>query len=196
MLSFASWAFDSSLDELFVTLAVGGTICIPNDEERANDLVGFINRMGINAVDLPQTVANLFCSSEVPSVEVVIIGGEEMSKATIERWCKHVALINAYGPTEASVTSVAEVMKPDMGAVRIGKGVGCRLWIVNPNNRQQLAAIGQVGEQLLEGPILAQGYLNDPVKTLASFLESPSWSVFFFPSVSRLYCTGDLCAYD
>ncbi|KFZ11044.1 hypothetical protein V502_07777 [Pseudogymnoascus sp. VKM F-4520 (FW-2644)] len=196
MLSFASWAFDSSLDELFVTLAVGGTICIPNDEERTNDLVGFINRMGINAIDLPQPVANLFCSSDVPSVEVVIIGGEEMSKATIERWCKHIALINAYGPTEASVTSVAEVIKPDMGAVRIGKGVGCRLWIVNPNNRQQLAAIGQVGELLIEGPILAQGYLNDPVKTLASFLESPSWSVFFSPSVSRLYCTGDLCAYD
>ncbi|KFZ20070.1 hypothetical protein V501_00313 [Pseudogymnoascus sp. VKM F-4519 (FW-2642)] len=171
MLSFASWAFDSSLDELFVTLAVGGTICIPNDEERTNDLVGFINRMGINTVDLPQSVANLFYSSEVPSVEVVIIGGEEMSKATIERWCKHVALINAYGPTEASVTSVAEVMKPDMRTVRIGKGVGCRLWIVNPNNRQQLAAIGQVGELLLEGPILAQGYLNDPVKTSASFLE-------------------------
>ncbi|OBT84035.1 Nonribosomal Peptide Synthase (NRPS) [Pseudogymnoascus sp. 03VT05] len=196
MLSFASWAFDSSLDELFVTLAVGGTICIPNDEERTDDLVGFINRMGINTVDLPQSVANLFYSSEVPSVEVVIIGGEEMSKATIERWCKHVALINAYGPTEASVTSVAEVMKPDMRTVRIGKGVGCRLWIVNPNNTQQLAAIGQVGELLLEGPILAQGYLNDPVKTSASFLESPSWSVFFSPSVSRLYCTGDLCAYD
>lgn len=107
MLSFASWAFDSSLDELFVTLAVGGTVCIPNDEERTNDLVGFINRMGINTVDLPQSVVNLFYSSEVPSVEVVIIGGEEMSKATIERWCKHVALVNAYGPTEASVTSVA-----------------------------------------------------------------------------------------
>ena len=196
VLSFASYAFDNCLDEELLTLAVGGTVCIPTEDEKMNDLVSFMNRMQVNAADIPQSVANLYKPRDLPFVKVFIMGGEAMSKATIEQWGGAVDLINAYGPTEASVTSVAEMKLQNSRSARIGYAVGCRVWIVDPDNRQQLAALGSIGELLLEGPNLAQCYLNDSVKTASSFIYCPDWAHNFFPPVSRLYCTGDLCAYD
>ena len=196
VLSFASYALDNCLDEELLTLAIGGTVCIPTEDEKMNDLVGFMNRMQVNTADIPQSVANLYRPNDLPFVKVLIMGGEAMSNATIKQWGGTVDLINAYGPTEASATSVAEMKPQNSRSARIGYAVGCRVWIVDPDNRQQLAALGSVGELLLEGPNLAQCYLNDPVKTASSFICSPNWAQEFSPPVSRLYCTGDLCAYD
>ena len=196
VLSFASYALDNCLDEELLTLAIGGTVCIPTEDEKMNDLVGFMNRMQVNTADIPQSVANLYRPNDLPFVKVFIMGGEAMGHATIEQWGGTVDLISAYGPTEASATSVAEMKPQNSRSARIGYAVGCRVWIVDPDNRQQLAALGSVGELLLEGPNLAQCYLNDPVRTASSFICSPDWAHNFFPPVSRLYCTGDLCAYD
>ncbi|KAL4971302.1 hypothetical protein BDW66DRAFT_163793 [Aspergillus desertorum] len=44
-------------------------------------------------------------------------------------------------------------------------------WVVNPASIGQLVPRGTPGELLIEGPQLARGYLNDPVKTAASFIQ-------------------------
>lgn len=58
--------------------------------------------------------------------------------------------------------------------------------------------IGAVGELLIEGPLVAGGYLNDPTRTAAVFLaQPPSWLASFGPPPprSRFYKTGDLARY-
>ncbi len=53
---------------------------------------------------------------------------------------------------------------------------------------------------LLEGPLIGMGYLNDPEKTAAAFIEDPPWLLRGGPGVpgrrGRLYRTGDLVRYN
>jgi len=49
--------------------------------------------------------------------------------------------------------------------------------------------LGCVGELLIQGSTLARGYLKDPEKTKASFIDPPNWAS---DGSSRVYKTGDL----
>jgi len=93
----------------------------------------------------------------------------------------------------------------------IGPAIGCRTWITDPMDHNKLAPIGTIGELIVEGPNIAQGYLKDEKKTHASFLQSASWQSLIcdnstnagsFPSSPagqimdrRLYKMGDLVKY-
>jgi acyl-CoA synthetase (AMP-forming)/AMP-acid ligase II len=73
-------------------------------------------------------------------------------------------------------------------------------WVVDPENHDRLAPLGSVGELLVEGPILARGYLNDADKTAAAFINDPAWLLEGCEGHGgrrgRLYKTGDLVRYD
>lgn len=77
----------------------------------------------------------------------------------------------------------------------IGTAVGCATWIVDPEDSNRLLPIGAVGELVIEGPGVAKGYLNDPVRTDKSFIRPPSWMPRGRASGQRLYRTGDLAKY-
>ncbi|KAJ5230977.1 hypothetical protein N7489_011685 [Penicillium chrysogenum] len=78
----------------------------------------------------------------------------------------------------------------------IGCGVTNNTWIVSYDS---LALIGAIGELWLEGPLVGRGYLNDPEKTDAAFVEDPLWLLYGGPGRprrrGRLYRTGDLVRY-
>ena len=68
---------------------------------------------------------------------------------------------------------------------------------MNENDYTRLAPIGVIGELLIEGPLLARGYLKDPDKTSRAFVKDPSWLVQLRKrSGLRLYRTGDLARWD
>lgn len=66
-----------------------------------------------------------------------------------------------------------------------------------PSDPTRLAAVGAIGELLLEGPFLARGYLDQPEATSAAFIELPAWrqQISGCPS-QRLYRTRDLVQYQ
>ena len=70
-------------------------------------------------------------------------------------------------------------------------------WIVDPSNAGKLAAIGAIGELLIEGPCVSRGYLNEREMTAAAFIDSPPWLHTFRSkgTESRLFKTGDLVQY-
>ncbi|CZR66659.1 uncharacterized protein PAC_16560 [Phialocephala subalpina] len=55
-----------------------------------------------------------------------------------------------------------------------------------------------VGELLIEGSILAQGYLDEPEKTATAFIQSPKWTTRFqsLGHPRTFYRTGDLVQYN
>jgi thioester reductase-like protein len=88
-------------------------------------------------------------------------------------------------------------LKSKQDASRIGQPLSCRVWITDPNDRDILNPIGVPGELLIEGPLVARGYLNNPSLTEKSFILDPSFiGQYGFSPGRRMYCTGDLVQQD
>lgn len=85
-------------------------------------------------------------------------------------------------------------------ATHLGKGFGLLTWVVDADNHDVLLPLGCIGELLLEGPLVGQGYLDDPAKTAAAFIDNPLWLLEGSPHHTgrpgRLYKTGDLVRLD
>lgn len=109
----------------------------------------------------------------------------------------------AYGSTESPNCSVSRHMGPSSNPQLIGKLTGSVGWVVEPDNHHKLVPLGAVGELLVEGPILARGYLNDTKRTTEAFIEPPGWFSTFYERNNewsrrggRMYKTGDLVQYN
>ncbi|RDW67211.1 Nonribosomal peptide synthetase 8 [Aspergillus mulundensis] len=201
VLQFASYTFDVSIGETFTCLMSGGTLCIPNEEERLNDLAGVINRLNANVVYLTPSVASLLHPSQVPGVHTLALGGEAVRKENVLMWADQTYLVNIYGPAEASVWSTGLTRVPRSASPRnIGFGLGARMWITQADDPSQLCAVGAIGEILIEGPIVARGYLKDESKTAAAFIYPPKWLAEFdqlgWQRQNKMYRTGDLAHYN
>ncbi|KAH6623991.1 hypothetical protein B0J18DRAFT_409502 [Chaetomium sp. MPI-SDFR-AT-0129] len=193
VLQFAAHTFDASLVEILTPLMVGACVCIPDEHDRLNDLAGAINRMKVDHAVLTPSFINFLTPATVPGLRRLVLAGEAMSRTHVETW-SHIELVNGYGPAESSVAAVVNSrVGPDSEATDIGMPCGVRVWIVDPENHNRLLPVGCVGEMLLEGPSLARGYLNDPVKTEDSFIYGPAWAD---SSERRFYKTGDLGRYN
>jgi len=199
-LQFASHSFDVSVLEILATLITGGCICIPTDLERLDHLDNFINEAKVNYAVLTPSVARTISPRDVPSLETLVLAGEGWGKDIIDQWGGHIRILNAYGPTEATIVSnIRDVDINDYRKNNIGRGIGAATWICDPNDYNILTPVGCIGELLLEGPTLARGYLNDEQKTREAFVYAPSWATEFWNEdsrPSRFYRTGDLVRYE
>ncbi|KAL4757180.1 uncharacterized protein BDW70DRAFT_163771 [Aspergillus foveolatus] len=193
---FASLTFDAAVMEILGTLIYGGCVCIPSDEERLNDIAGAIRRLDASWLFCTPSLASIMEPASVPSLKVIVCGGEMMSHEAMTKWSDKVHFINAYGPTE---TSVYATFNPEIGRNRnpanIGRTIPSTLaWIVDPDNHDRLYPVGVVGELVLEGPVLAREYLKNPDKTAKAFITNPKWAQKTHPGAPdrRVYLTGDL----
>jgi aryl carrier-like protein len=142
--------------------------------------------------------------SSSSNLQTVILGGEKVTHADFARWSGIHKLHVVYGSTECSVVSnivsvaspgaAAEIVRPCGNEVQIGPAIGCLNWVVNPNDQNQLAGLGCVGELFIEGPTLADGYLGLEM-TQEAFIDNPIW-LQRHGRQGRTYKTGDLVRYD
>ncbi|KAI1810658.1 putative aminoadipate-semialdehyde dehydrogenase [Poronia punctata] len=194
MMQFASHIWDLSIGEIFSALLSGGCLFIPSEETRQSDLANYIASNNINCVFLTPTVLRALSPNDIPNVHCLISAGEAISPEWARTWGRGRRFFNGWGPCEASIlSSVAELAPDSPYPDSIGFPVNCSIWVVNPRNVNELVPIGSVGEILISGPGVAQGYLKDDAKTRMSFVKPPSW----FPASGRhLYRTGDLAKYN
>jgi len=197
VLQFAGYVFDASILEIWGTLMCGATVCIPDETDRLNRLADAINEMNVNWMFLTPTVASMLTPYEVPTLRTLVLGGEKLTKEVIHKWSTHVDLINGYGPAETSIFAMcAGPLSPLSDPGNIGHGVGSRIWIVDPKDPGRLTPPGGVGEILIEGPGVSNGYVGELKKTAAVFIERPSWHKNMMldgaPPTHRMYRTGDL----
>ncbi|OQE06785.1 hypothetical protein PENVUL_c016G05101 [Penicillium vulpinum] len=198
---FASLTFDAAVMETLAILMVGGTICVPSEDDRLNDVAGAIRRLNVTWTFLTPSIASIIEPTSVPSLKHLVCGGEKMSNEVITKWANSVHLMNGYGPTETCVFAVVDTaVATNRDPGRIGYGIPSTLtWIVDPDNHDQLTPLGAVGELALEGAPLAREYLKNPEKNAEAFTTDPAWIKDFTPAVPgprRIYKTGDLCYYN
>ncbi|KAK3312656.1 hypothetical protein B0H66DRAFT_631298 [Apodospora peruviana] len=204
---FAAYVFDLSVGDIFTSLTTGACITIPSEQERMNDVAGAINRLNASSAFLTPTVASLIKPEDVPGLKTVVLAGEAPSRENLGTWAPKVNLFIGYGPAETTVIcSVHGPVRAESDPSSLGYGLASNMWIVDKGDHDRLAPIGCVGEVVVEGPLVSAGYLNDPKKTAAVYVENPSWaadkSLGFVDSSSsssrprRFYKTGDLARYN
>lgn len=197
VLQFATYGFDTSMEDHLTTFVLGGCLCVPNEEDRLSipRLAAFALQAEANWTHITPSFAEMLTRREFPTLKTIVLGGEPMTFGNIREWAKpdESRLIQVYGPSECCVTSTvnsdvtADSMPTDIGIAL----PGCATWVARADDPQKLCPIGTIGELLVEGPILARGYINEPELTSAVFVQGLQWAPH-----RRVYRTGDLVKYD
>ncbi|KAG8417047.1 putative NRPS-like protein biosynthetic cluster [Metarhizium acridum] len=106
VLQFAAYTFDVSISDILGSLMFGACICNISDHDRMNNLSQAIHDVKATSVDLTATVAALIRPADVPSVRILQLGGEALTKEVVDIWAGNLdTLVNVYGPAECSITS-------------------------------------------------------------------------------------------
>ncbi|MFG3008183.1 amino acid adenylation domain-containing protein, partial [Streptomyces calvus] len=188
VLQFASMSFDAALWEVCMALLTGGTLVLtPERLPGGSALATAIRDAGITHATLPPAVlAAMPEECELPPGLTLVTAGEACPPGVVARWAPGRTLVNAYGPTEATVC--ATMSAPLSGAADtppIGTAVGTAgihvldVWL-------RPVPDGVPGELYLTGRGLARGYLNRPGTTAERFVACP-----FGEPGERMYRTGD-----
>lgn len=207
VLQFSSMNFDASLEQIFTTL-ISGAALILRDEELWNPDVFLekLNSHKMSVINLPpsywEQLVNEWSRCEhlnLENLRLIIIGGDVIYFSTTKKWFNlntgAIRLINAYGPTETTITSVTgeikrEVIQGSERSIPIGKPQANRsLYILD--SKGNLAPKGVIGELHIGGNCLARGYTGKPDLTAEKFIPDP----FSKTEGKRLYKTGDLARY-
>ncbi|RCG33249.1 MFS transporter [Sphaerisporangium album] len=191
-----SLAFDFGVTVFYLSLMTGGTLHLIPSRTAAPDLARHFARTGIDYLKItPSHLAALLAEAtpeELLPRRLLVLGGEASPWA----WAKELAalgrcaVVNHYGPTEATVgvtTLRVDPAAPDVApALPIGRPLpGARAYVLDENLRP--APVGVPGEIYLGGERLARGYLGRPALTAERFLPDP-----YGGPGARMYRTGDL----
>ncbi|KAG8407157.1 Nonribosomal peptide synthetase [Metarhizium acridum] len=198
---FASYSWGVAVITALATLASGGCLCIPSEEDRRDNVGKAIADTRATNADMNPAVARLLSPATVPTLKLLILSGEALTTDDFARWWGKVQLVNLYGLAECTTNCVLNSSPSSLEeCTRIGRGAGLVTWIVDPDDHECLLPLGCTGELLLEGPLITGGYLKDPKRNAEVFIDSPSWllrGTSVWPGrQGKLYKTGDLVRYE
>src|SRR6185437_12998940 len=192
-------SFDISVVELFWTLTRGGTVHLAADgyPEHLAHLAGEATTPVTHYQATPSLLAaaldDAAFSRALAGVLTLTSAGEPLSRDLADRLLgclRDGRLINAYGPTEATVYATCATVESGPGPVTIGRPLaGVTIWILDA--RGDPVPPGLVGELCIGGSTVAWGYLGQGGLTAARFRPDPFSSI---PG-ARLYWTGDMVRY-
>ncbi|WP_122473193.1 non-ribosomal peptide synthetase, partial [Pseudomonas viridiflava] len=190
--SVAGFGFDAMAWEVWPALCAGATLHLPPAEvsnEQLDALLDWWIAQPLQVAFLPTPVAEYAFSRDLrhPTLRTLLIGGDRLRQFHRD---PGFAVINNYGPTEATVVATSGRLLPD-GSLDIGKPIAnTRVYLLD--ERQQLVPLGVAGELYVAGDSVARGYLNRPEMTAERFLRDP----FHNNPEARMYRTGDLARWN
>jgi non-ribosomal peptide synthetase-like protein len=186
-----SIAFDASVEEVWCTFAAGATLIVGSvDRTRSGvDLARFLTEQRVTVLSCVPTLLAMM-EVEVPTIRLLILGGEQCPQELVSRWCNpHRRVLNTYGPTEATVVSTYQECQPKR-SITIGKALPT-YYVYILDEDLQLCPPGVEGEIHIGGICLARGYVGRPDLTAEKFINlDRSKAIGIIPD--RLYKTGDL----
>jgi amino acid adenylation domain-containing protein len=199
--SHAPFHFDLSIFDLFAAALVGAPIVLVPRQASLfpGDLVKLIAREEITVWYSVPSVLTMVAtrgglgSDALATLRVVLFAGEVFPTKYLRllmRQLPGVRLCNLYGPTETNVCTwydVPSISDDETQPIPIGRPIDDVEAIVVTESGSE-ARVGEVGELLVRGPTVMQGYWGDADRSQRSLVQHP-----FDPEASdRLYRTGDL----
>ena len=201
-LQFASINFDTFAEQTFSALAIGATLHITGKQLLSNEeFYTYTDSNKITVTDLSPSYLSTLLNSNASnywqntSLTRLVVGGDSLPKGIVQRWFdlsvdKRCQLFNAYGPTEATITTTVKEVTQLESSVSIGYPLpGRKIFILD--SQLNLSPFGSIGELYIGGYGLARGYLNQPKLTAERFISNP----FTKKTDECLYRTGDLVRY-
>ncbi len=184
-------AFDFSVEELWVPLIAGATLVPARSGMNlvGNDLADFLIERHVTALCcVPTLLATI--EKDLPELRLLLVSGEACPQNLVVRWHRQGrTILNAYGPTEATVTATLTELYPEK-PVTIGGPLPTYTIVILDENESREIADGGLGEIGIAGVGLAVGYLNRPDLTAAKFV--PDFLGLPNNPSQRIYRTGDL----
>lgn len=185
MLAQPPYSFDLSVMYWAPTLALGGTLfALP--KELTTDfkrLFTTINELPIGVWTSTPSFADMamlsndFNQETLPHLTHFYFDGEELTVKTAQKLRSRfpkARIVNAYGPTEATVALSAVAITDEMLATCKRLPIGYTkadspTFIIDENGKA--LPNGEQGEIIVSGPAVSKGYLNNPERTQAAFFE-------------------------
>ncbi|WP_448440832.1 amino acid adenylation domain-containing protein [Mycolicibacterium sp. XJ2] len=186
-----SYAFDVSCWEIWGALLGGGRLVVVPETVSGSpaDFHTLLVTEKVSVLCQTPSAAGMLPSQGLESLALVV-AGEACAPELVNRWAPGRVMINAYGPTEATVYSaMSSPLAPGPGSVPIGVPVpGAALFVLDAWLRQ--VPVGVVGELYVAGRGVGVGYVRRSGLTASRFVACP-----FVPTgepSQRMYRTGDI----
>jgi amino acid adenylation domain-containing protein/non-ribosomal peptide synthase protein (TIGR01720 family) len=189
VLQLASWTFDATVWETWMTLTWGATLVVaPQDQLLPGPgLVRLLAEQAVSILTITPSALLATPHADLPQLRTLILAGEACPPELVARWAPGRHFFNAYGPTEVTVcSSMAQVRDSEGRQPPIGKPLpGTQSYVLDEH--LQPVPVGVPGELYVGGQGVARGYLNRPALTAERFVPDP----FSRRPSARLYRTGD-----
>ncbi len=198
VIQLAPLSFDVSFQEIFGTLADGGTLVLIDESLRRDPqaLRRFLAEQHIARLFL--TPVLLYRLAELPGPPLpelrdVTAAGEQLriTPAVVRFFSEgtQATLRNQYGPTETTVITHSHTLTGPPESWPLLPPLGHTIEGVKPlllDAERRPVPAGQAGELYFGGRSVSRGYLHDPERTAAAFLTNPE------DPTARIYKSGDL----
>jgi len=196
--------FDNSVFDFYASIMNGASL-VPFDAATMKDPYRVLRRIDELRCTIYFSVPSLLIyfqtlkmitPSAFPHVRTVIFGGEGYPKTKLKDLfdclSPRAELVNVYGPTECTcICSAYRVTDADFedlsGYPPLGGPIPNFSFAIL-NERDQAAALGEVGDLCLGGPCVGLGYFDEPALTQEVFRQNPLNPLYY----ERTYRTGDL----
>lgn len=185
MLAQPPYSFDLSVMYWAPTLALGGTLfaVLSAITQDFKQLFETILNLPIAIWTSTPSFADMamlsedFNAEKMPGITHFYFDGEELTVKTAQKLrdrFPNARIINAYGPTEATVAlsavAITDDMLTNMKRLPIGYTKADSPTFVIDEDGNKLPN-GEQGEIIISGPAVSKGYMNNPEKTAKAFFE-------------------------
>ncbi|WP_193751806.1 AMP-binding protein, partial [Sphingomonas sanguinis] len=191
-----SFAFDPSVEQIFLPLCHGRRLVIGPDPGKAGveHVWDTIRQSDVGYLDTTPTFLEALLAEKGlrPPLKMIVLGGERLGVDCYLRARGHfpdARLINLYGPTEATIDAIGfHIDDENLQYIPLGRPLpNYRVYLLDGHGEP--VPLGATGEIYIGGAGVARGYLNRAELTAERFVPSP------FVEGDRLYRTGDLARY-
>ena len=182
-----SYSFDVSVHEIFGALLHGGRLVVVPESVAGSpeDFHALLVAERVSVLSQTPSAVGMLSPQGLESAALVV-AGEACPVEVVERWAPGRVMINAYGPTEATVYAALSAPLTPGADVAIGSPVpGAALFVLDGWLRPVPA--GVVGELYVAGAGVGYGYVGRSGLTGSRFVACP-----FGEAGVRMYRTGDL----
>jgi amino acid adenylation domain-containing protein len=190
VLQYFSPSFDGAVWDTCIPLLTGAAVVVVMAPDRlvpGQPLRETAARFGVTHLTVPPTALTLMPEDALPGVHQLTVAGEACPPEVVTRWAPGRRLVNAYGPTEATVcVAMSGPLTDDGSDPTIGRALpGVRLYVLD--SRLEPVPVGMTGELYVACRGLARGYRSSAALTAERFVACP-----FGTPGERIYRTGDL----